>query len=106
MLQELLQRFAGGVGLDKVFAEIAENGLIAEQFARLIVHHQDVDLISVHAAHGFRLILPANHRCSHMRSVESNWSVFTGFARYSEAPASRQRSRSPFIAFAVSATIG
>jgi hypothetical protein len=32
--------------------------------------------------------------------------MFTGFARYASIPAARQRSSSPFIAFAVTATIG
>src|SRR6266852_3786797 len=46
------------------------------------------------------------YRCSHIRNAESNCSVFTGLARYSEAPASRHFSLSPFIAFAVNAIIG
>src|SRR5216683_259378 len=41
-----------------------------------------------------------------MRSAESSCSVLTGLAKYSDAPASRHFSRSPFIAFAVSAMIG
>src|ERR1700733_6577708 len=41
-----------------------------------------------------------------MRSADSSCSVFTGLARYSDAPASRHFSRSPFIAFAVNAIIG
>src|SRR6185437_7272974 len=44
--------------------------------------------------------------CSHIRNADSNWSVLTGFARYSEAPASRHFSRSPFMALAVSAMMG
>src|SRR5258708_37772979 len=41
-----------------------------------------------------------------MRKAESSCSVFTGFARYSDAPASRHFSRSPFMALAVRAMIG
>ena len=41
-----------------------------------------------------------------MRNAESSCSVLTGLAKYSDAPASRHFSRSPFIAFAVSAMIG
>src|SRR5262249_29602664 len=41
-LQQLLKRVLGRVCLDQVFAEFSEDGLIAEQFARLVVDHQNV----------------------------------------------------------------
>src|SRR5580693_3909550 len=44
--------------------------------------------------------------CNQMRRAERSCSVFTGFARYSEAPASKHFSRSPFMALAVRAIIG
>src|SRR5947209_3864584 len=49
---------------------------------------------------------PLPYLCSHMRSADSNCSVLTGLARYSEAPASRHFSRSPFMALAVRAMMG
>src|SRR3984893_13967166 len=86
----------------------------------MVVHHEYVYFF-VHAhrlglAHDVALGAPSKtttsdrrkryHRWSHIRSADSNCSVFTGFARYSEAPASRHFSRSPFMAFAVRAMIG
>src|SRR4051795_871010 len=46
------------------------------------------------------------YRWSHVLKPDNNWSVLTGFAMYSDAPASRHFSRSPFMAFAVSAMMG
>ena len=51
-------------------------------------------------------LLSSTYLWSHVLNPNSSWSVLTGFAMYSEAPASRHFSRSPFIAFAVRAMIG
>ena len=72
--QQRPQRLAGVVRLDQVFAELAEDHLVAQQLRRLIVDEQNVDWFApVH--------LSQTYRCSHMRSAASNCSVFTGFAR-------------------------
>ena len=118
-LEKLFERILGGCRLDKVLVEFAEDGLIAEQFARLVVHHQDIYFVV--GLHWLINVLPGRvgaglllltktethtHRCSHIRNAERSCSVLTGFAKYSEAPASRHFSRSPFIAFAVRAMMG
>ena len=41
-LEQLLQSVLGRRRLDQVLAQVGENGVIAEQFARLVVHHQNV----------------------------------------------------------------
>src|SRR6202140_447147 len=116
-LKQLLKGFFGGRRLDEVLSQVGQNGFIGEQFARLIIDHQDVYFFvdahhSVNAPYSFRRISPdliprpCTYLCSHIRNAESSCSVLTGLPRYSEAPASRHFSRSPFIAFAVSAMIG
>ena len=49
-LEKQLQRSTCGAGLDKVLAELVEDGLVAEQLGRLIVDQQNVDLRPL--AHG------------------------------------------------------
>src|SRR5215467_124875 len=112
-LQELLKGLFPRRSFEQVLSQFAQNDFITEQLGRLVVHHQDVDLIvfvhsSTRANQVFRLYGVASlaYRCSHIRSADRSCSVFTGLARYSEAPASRHFSRSPFIALAVSAMIG
>src|SRR5581483_2304498 len=113
-LQQMVQRLPAGVRLHQVLAQILKNRLVAQQLRRLIVHHQNGDRIAlVHRNDEFvglgdRRPHPCSrvYLCSHVRKPESSWSVLTGFAMYSEAPASRHFSRSPFMAFAVSAIIG
>ena len=41
-LQQFLQRLLGGRRLDQVLPQFGEDRLVAEQFARLIIDHQDV----------------------------------------------------------------
>ena len=43
---------------------------------------------------------------SHRSSVARNRSIVTGFTRQASMPAARQRSSSPFVALAVTATMG
>ena len=50
VFQQLLERFVGRAGLDQILPELAEDRLIAEQLARLIIDQQDIDLFLV--AHG------------------------------------------------------
>ena len=50
VFQEQLQRFGGRSSLDQILPELAEYRLIAEQFTRLIIDQQDIDLLLV--AHG------------------------------------------------------
>jgi hypothetical protein len=44
------QGLGSRVGLDQVITQIAQYGLVGKQFARLIIHQEDVDLI-VAASH-------------------------------------------------------
>jgi hypothetical protein len=44
VLEEQVERLARRAGLDQVLAELAEDGLVAEQLGRLVVDHQHVDL--------------------------------------------------------------
>src|SRR5262249_42083178 len=44
--QKMLQGFSARRGLDQVLPEIAEDGLIGEQLARLIIDHEDIDTVS------------------------------------------------------------
>src|SRR4051812_10200571 len=78
-LQQLLKRLPRGTRLDQVLAQLTQNDLIAEQLGRLIIHEEDVDPILALRVHDGAV--PVCHRCSHMRSAESNCSVLTGFAR-------------------------
>ena len=72
-LQQRLQRLAAGVRLDEVLAEFVQNDFVGEQFRRLIVDEEDVDLFLI--GHG------GFYLCSHRRSAESSCSVLTGLAR-------------------------
>ena len=110
-VEQNFKRLLGGIGLDQVLAKFAEHDLIAQQLGRLIVDHENVHLFA--CTHRFSVPISRaccggrdHHRCSHIRSDESNCSVLTGLARYSDAPASRHFSRSPFMAFAVRAMMG
>src|SRR5262249_16541324 len=96
-LEQMFERLPARVGFHESFSQGAEDGLVAEELTGLVIHHQDVDWVVL--THTF-------YRCNHMRNAESNCSVLTALSRYSEAPASRHFSRSPFMAFAVKATMG
>ena len=50
LLQEMRQGLGSRVGLDQVLTQIAQYGLVGKQFARLIIHQEDVDFI-VAASH-------------------------------------------------------
>ena len=73
VLEKLLQSLATGRCLDQVLVDFAQDRLVAQQFPRLVVDEQDVDLVGV--AHG------AAHRCNHMRKADRSCSVLTGLAR-------------------------
>src|SRR6201997_4258064 len=114
ILEQFLQGLLGRRSFDQVFAQIRQDRFVSQQFTRLVVDHQDVHAL---LGGGFLRRFTTRigdyfcaqtyaHRCSHIRNADSNCSVFTGLARYSEAPASRHFSRSPFIALAVRAMIG
>jgi len=117
--EQFLESILGRGGFDQVLSQVRKNRLIAEQLARLVIDHQDVYFFFGAHQPFDNLPRPAcgriiwlrdpytdAHRWSHIRSADNNCSVFTGFARYSEAPASKHFSRSPFIAFAVRAMMG
>ena len=70
LLHEPLERFKPGAGRDQVLAQVLENGLVRQQARRLIIDQQDVHL---------RANLGV-HRCNHIRTSDSSWSLFTGFA--------------------------
>src|SRR6202021_931284 len=115
--EQFLESVLGRGGLDQVLSQIGEHSLIAEQFASLIVDHENVHCL-VCGHHSLRNAPydspplprvrppPPPYLCSPIRSAESNCSVLTGLAKYSDAPASRHFSRSPFIALAVRAMMG
>ena len=46
LLEQMLHGFACRVGLDQVFAQLRKDGFIAEQLARLIIHHEYVGSIA------------------------------------------------------------
>src|SRR6267142_5161207 len=51
------------MGLDKVFVQFTEYGLIGEQLGRLVVYHQDVDFLIQGVSDSCLLtVLPANVR--------------------------------------------
>src|SRR5262249_1594647 len=50
VLQELLQSFFAGAGLDKVLSQLAQHRFIREQLRRLIIHQEDVNPIG-HSTH-------------------------------------------------------
>ena len=51
VLEELFQRLLAGRGLDQVLAQLAQNHLIGEQLAGLVIDQQNVDLVGGHGAH-------------------------------------------------------
>src|SRR6202790_4623844 len=115
--KQLLEGIFGGRCFDQVLSQVGQDGFIGEQFARLIINHENVDLLvdahyPLNAPQSSRRTSPYLinrthiYRCSHIRSAESSCSVLTGLARYSDAPASKKFLRFSFIAFAVSAMIG
>src|SRR5215469_15704487 len=46
ILEQLLERFFSGVGLDQIVAKFAEDCFVGKKFGRLVVDHQDVDFFS------------------------------------------------------------
>ena len=49
-LQQVFQGFGGGGCLDEVLAQVSQNDLVAEQFRRLIVDHENVDSLRMMSA--------------------------------------------------------
>ncbi len=45
ILQQQFECFSAGIGLDQVFSQVTQHHLIAEQLARLIINHEDIDLV-------------------------------------------------------------
>src|SRR5207245_2386958 len=49
ILQQDIECFTGRSCLDQIFAQVREDDLVAQEFGRLIIDHQDVDLsVCVH----------------------------------------------------------
>ena len=47
--QQMLQRVFARAGLDQILSQLAEHRLIGEQLARLVIHHENIDLfVCVH----------------------------------------------------------
>ena len=44
-LQQLIQRLPPRRRLDKVLPKVRQDRLVGEEFGRLVIHHQDVDLL-------------------------------------------------------------
>src|SRR5580658_7337837 len=42
-LQQIVQRCPARLGFDEVFSQLTKDGLVAKQFARLVIYHQNVD---------------------------------------------------------------
>ena len=119
VFSRMFKRLACRRRLDQVLTQIREDHLVAQELGWLIVHHQDVDFLSVidhcSSVSQRRLRDPGSRRqrtslllsdAATCAMPTSSCSVLTGLARYSDAPASRHRSRSPFMALAVSAMMG
>ncbi len=45
MLEQMFERLAPGVRLNKVLSQWTENSLVAQQFPRLVINHENVDLL-------------------------------------------------------------
>jgi hypothetical protein len=74
-LQQVRERFLGGIRLQQVLAEVAQYHLVAQQLGRLVVDQENVDLV----VRGHDIV--SIYRCSHMRNADSSCSVLTGLAR-------------------------
>ena len=45
LLEQLLERLPGGLGLDQILAQFGEDGLVAQQLGRLVVDQQNIDFV-------------------------------------------------------------
>src|SRR5947209_20116417 len=102
VVQEMPERFFARSGADNVLIQLRQHYFVSQQLVGAIVDYENANFA---VRHGCSLAF-LNHRTSQFLSSDSNSSVSTGLAMYSLAPASIHFSRSPFIAFAVRATIG
>src|SRR5271170_6422075 len=76
-LQKAFERVATGICPDEVLAELIEDSFIADQLTRLIIDHEDVDLVLV-VQGGLWFAYDQflhRYRCNHIRNAESNCSV-------------------------------
>ena len=56
-LQQDIESLAGRSRLDQILAQLREYHLVAQQFGRLVVDHQDIDfLIGLHCGYPFSLL--------------------------------------------------
>jgi hypothetical protein len=74
ILEKSVERPLGAVRHDKLFIEVAQNDLIADELRRLVVDEKNLDLLAI-------LRRLAHYRWSQMRRAERSCSVFTGFAK-------------------------
>ena len=73
--QKMVEGLAGGIGDQKILAQLLEDGFVGQQLCRLVIDQQDIDLVvPVHIPH-------SSYRCSQRRSADSSCSVLTGLAR-------------------------
>ena len=74
VLEQVLERLARRGGLEQVLADLGEHDLVAQQLRLLSSTSRMFTLSGLISA-------DVVHRCSHMRSADSNCSTLTGFAR-------------------------
>jgi hypothetical protein len=73
--QKMVEGLAGGIGDQKILAQLLEDGFVGQQLRRLVIDQQDIDLVvPVHIPH-------SSYLCSQRRSADSSCSVLTGLAR-------------------------
>ena len=78
--QKLVERVGARVREHQILPEIAQDGLIGEQPCRLVIDQQDVHpVIDSHGTLGCEAVA-APQGCSHKRTSDNSWSVFTGLA--------------------------
>jgi hypothetical protein len=79
IMHELIERLPAGVRQHQILAELAQDRLIGEQPCGLVIDQQDVHaVIDCHSARSDARTAPQG--CSHSRTSDSSWSVFTGLA--------------------------
>ena len=80
VLQQTLERLARRARFQQRLADFGEHDLMAQELRLLIVDQKDVHLVGQRRelGHGHGRCA---HRCSHIRSADSNCSTLTGLAR-------------------------
>ena len=74
VLEQTFERLARRGGLEQSLPDLGEHDLVAQELRLAVVDKENVDLVGVGCG-------DVVHRCSHIRSADSNCSTLTGFAR-------------------------